>query len=943
MTDSINLNQGIGRKELNKIRRRFNALQQQRLQRLNDELINAHKDFLSLLPLLLHINHPILPGYISNDVPCGFPDYNPDRKTLLIAKKYGRSFEYKKKALRTIPLHGLYLMGSVGTIAQTADSDLDFWLCHAHNLTAEEVDLLQQKATLIEEFCMAAGLEVHFFLMDAVNFKAGEKLVISSESSGSTQHHLLLEEFYRTSILIVGRPPLWWIVPSEEEGDYTNYTNMLIKKRFIDPMDWIDFGGMEDVLPEEFFGAAHWQLYKGIEAPYKAILKILLMESYAADFPKTHWLCMISKSAIFQGDDDVIDIDPYVLIYRQVESHLSVRNEHERLELARRCFYFKLKIPLSRSKYKKDDWKVNKLRQLINEWQWTDEYLTFLDSRSTWKLEQVQKERNILVHELTHSYRVLMKFARSNAATGGIDPLELNLLGRKLYAALERRPGKIELINPSISKDLIEPRLCFQFEQKKEQIRWLLYRSDPSIDQGIKPLKTTNNLVELLTWCHCNKIIHRGVQIIIRPFDCPVSIGELRHLLEIIQQTLPKHLNIKPELSELKNKAQATLSMGFMNIGFDPLAKLSRVGLQLTSDRCDPLSFSGAHINLAQRMEQLTINSWGEVEVFSFTGSEGLLESICKFLQSTRLTKKKASVSIHGFGSGRSQHISNRIEQLTKSLVNCFYKKGPGLNSQYILEIGHYLACIRHKDEAFSFILFDDKTELLDHLGENNEEFSPIVFDKMAMPDHPLPQVFKFNKPDVIQLFSWQQHGGTQLYILDENGSLFHQYVSNANEQNLLIQQQRFLNSLSERRSLISIDSTAQLLQYSPDFYRIKKSDDEAWHVEKINLPESPIVDNYIDLELVTGNGSDHLSGYTINCAQEEFDYLLLSDDIFAAVAAHILSIRENAATYPIYLTAIVPVGMDNQQTWSTINLLKFKKRLENQINIAVQQLAYRA
>ena len=67
------------------------------------------------------------------------------------------------------------------------------------------------------------------------------------------------------------------------------------------------------------------------------------------------------------------------------------------------------------------------------------------------------------------------------------------------------------------------------------------------------------------------------------------------------------------------------------------------------------------------------------------------------------------------------------------------------------------------------------------------------------------------------------------------------------------------------------------------------------------------------------------------------------ADDIFAAVAAHILSIRENAATYPIYLTAIVPVGMDNQQTWSTINLLKFKKRLENQINIAVQQLAYRA
>ena len=30
---------------------------------------------------------------------------------------------------------------------------------------------------------------------------------------------------------------------------------------------------MDNVPAEEFFGVAHWQLYKGIESPYKAILK----------------------------------------------------------------------------------------------------------------------------------------------------------------------------------------------------------------------------------------------------------------------------------------------------------------------------------------------------------------------------------------------------------------------------------------------------------------------------------------------------------------------------------------------------------------------------------------------------------------------------------------------------------------------------------------------
>ncbi|MEJ2213454.1 MAG: class I adenylate cyclase, partial [Gammaproteobacteria bacterium] len=316
MVDKINLDQGLGRKEIKQILRRFNALNAHRIKRLEADMSSIQKDFLTILPLLFHINYPTLPGFVSNDVPAGVAEYHPDRKALLIAKKFGRSFEYKRKALRTIPIQGLYLMGSIGSVGQTPDSDLDFWLCHSHDLTRKQIRLLEKKAQLIEEFGMEHGLEVHFFLMDAVAFKSGQTLSLSSESSGSAQHYLLLEEFYRTSILISGRPPMWWIVPPEEEHCYQSFTDEMIKKRFIDPIDWIDFGGMNDVPAEEFFGAAHWQLYKGIESPYKAILKILLMESYAADFPKIKWLSQVTKKGIFSGDENVTDIDPYILIYR---------------------------------------------------------------------------------------------------------------------------------------------------------------------------------------------------------------------------------------------------------------------------------------------------------------------------------------------------------------------------------------------------------------------------------------------------------------------------------------------------------------------------------------------------------------------------------------------------------------------------------------------------
>jgi len=943
MTEKIDLQHGLGRKEIKSIKRRFRALNTERLKRLESELNSQQKDFLTLIPLLFHINHATLPGYTSNEAPAGMADYKPDRKTLLIAKKLGRSFEYKRRALRTIPIQGLYLMGSIGTIGQTPDSDLDFWLCHNHDLTEEQLEQLQKKAHLIERYGMERGLEVHIFLMDAVAFKSGQRLTISSESSGSSQHHLLLEEFYRTGILLAGRSPLWWIIPPEEEDNYLEYSQNLITKRFINPADWLDFGGMDNIPAEEFFGVAHWQLYKGIESPYKAILKILLMESYAADFPNISWLSHVTKQAIFNGDDDVIDIDPYVLIYRQVEAYLSSRLEDERLELARRCFYFKVNLPLSRPARTNQQWKQQKLSSLVKEWQWSEDYIRRLDSRDRWKLEEVIQERNILVRELTHSYRVLMNFARNKAATGGIDPLELNLLGRKLYAALERRPGKIDFINPGISKDLHESRLCFRYDIKNDQEKWQLYRDDPFLDQRLQPLKNANSLVELLAWCHSNKTLEPGIQIIIRPYTAPVNLTELRHILDLIQQNIPDHNAIKPELEQLEHKPQTSISVAFINIGLDPLDKLSKAGLQLTSKRSDPLSFSSGRINLCQRIEYLVVNTWGEIEVFSWSGTQGLLESLCRHLQSIHKSRNPKHMAIHGFGSARSHNIASRVEQLSNNLIDCFLISGTGLNSKYVLEIGDRFACIFYVNESFRYLLFDDQQELFDQLGETSNEFQQVVFDEQALRKHPLPEIFRHNRPDIIQLFTWQLEKGTQLFILDENGCLFHQFMRNADEQHLLMQQQRFLESLANRRTLLSVDNASKSLNYVPEYYRMEKSERKEWLAIDAHMPDLPVSANYTELELLVGNGSEEsLSSYSILCDDQEFDYLILRDDIYVAVAGYILNIRKHAATYPVYLTAIAPTGMERVREWSTIHMLNFKKKLENQVNIALRQLAYK-
>jgi len=281
MAKPLSYKDGIGRKDLLAVRRRFVSIHRERLRRIAAELTTHQRAFIDLLPLLIHINHPMLPGFVSTEAPAGIPDYSPTLAIIRQARKLGRSFEYKKRARRRFAIEGLYLMGSIGSIGHSSGSDFDVWLCHDPKLSEDEINQLRLKTQKIEEWADELHLEVHFFLMDVNEFRQGKHDTISHESSGSTQPHLLLEEFYRTGVLLAGRYPIWWLVPPEEEANYDEFVEMLFHKRFVDPADCLNFGNLQSLPPEEFLGAAHWQLFKGIESPYKTILKLFLTEAYS--------------------------------------------------------------------------------------------------------------------------------------------------------------------------------------------------------------------------------------------------------------------------------------------------------------------------------------------------------------------------------------------------------------------------------------------------------------------------------------------------------------------------------------------------------------------------------------------------------------------------------------------------------------------------------------
>lgn len=934
--------------ELRTIKRRFMAINHDRLKRVYQSLRDRQKIFFDLLPLLFHINHPMLPGFLSTKTPAGIADYAPSNRSIEAGRRLSKSFTYQRRAIRQFQIHALYLMGSSGTIAYSDQSDFDIWVCIRPDMDLEEQQALARKAEGIESWAASLGLEVHFFIMSDSSFRRGEMQTLSRESSGSAQHHLLLDEFYRTGLLVAGRYPIWWLVPPPYEPLYEQYVHDLKHKRFIGPHDTVDFGHLGQMPAGEFFGATLWQLYKAVSSPYKSVLKILLMEAYASEFPETELLSLRYKAAVWSGDTNLDSLDPYVLMCSRVEEYLSEHGELDRLELARRCFYFKVNERMSRPDRRGHiTWRREAMRALINEWGWSDAHLLMLDSRSSWKIHRVVEERQGLVEVLTQSYSALSDFARRQSNHFPIDPAELNLLGRRLYAAFERKAGKIDIINPGISEDLMEERLSLH-QARGTEAGWVLFRGDvrSGETQGERPLKRTHSLIEILAWCHFNRLIHPFASMVsLHPDDCDVSSWELRSVIDCLQQLYPDGVLQEAEMQDLAQPAYVRQAALFINLGVDPMAHLTREGMQLVSDRTDALSYGGRWENLALTFEQIAVTSWQEVLTFRYTGETAPLDCLCDYLAWSPIAgpHTPAPMACFSFSSTRGAPIAHRVEAVFRDVVEWFYQDSGHAAGRYIVQIGHNYFVLQPENGVPRYQKFGNFNTLLVHLGSPQEHFSPLRVDTHTLVDTALPQLIELNRAGVVQLFYQANGNQATVYVLDEMGSLFHQQVVFHDNLTLLTQFQRFLEKIQYRRDFLVREAGGIIATGEIEYYQIIQRPGVKPRLERQNINPFRHSRSYFGVQVIGDVLEASRTVLTMYCNEKEFSTLEYGDRLFQEVARYVLQQRASGQTYPIYITDIDLarglLGVDAIQRLQTVHFLNYKKRIEARLNQALAQL----
>ena len=903
-------------------RQAFLNLNHTRLEQARSLMLDRQTRVLDALPLLLHLNHPQLPGFINQQVPAGIEHYSPQATSISALRYIAKGLQIPRVS-GLLSIQAIFLMGSLGTLAQAANSDLDVWLCHIDDMSVEQLAMLKTKCELIERWAQEQKVELHFFLMNAREFRQGKQQTnVDAEHSGSTQHLLLLDEFYRSSLWLAGRQPSWWLVPTQYEKHSENYLELLSERQLIHQIHWINFGSIATIPAAEFIGAGLWQLNKGLKNPYKSLLKLLLTQHYASQYPHIRPLCWDLKDTVHRGNIEPLACDGYLLMLKRVSEQVMAEHDDKRLGLLRRAFYFKAHLPLTKANHgQKRQWRYQELQQIVKQWHWSAAQLSHLDHRDEWQVHEVQAERNALVNEMLTSYRYLAAFSDNHTKKIRINRQDLTLLGNQLYAIYDAKPGKILTINPNITPSLVQEKISLVLSEHK---RWQLISGTYHKETEHKVIKQSLSLIELLCYAHFNGLLSHHTNYAIYPEHSPLTKYELNELLQVVRGFA------RPQYVGAENFLRPSRPIQwqiFINAGIDPMHQFTRRGMQKLSNRDDALGYSALKENLVRSIDLLTINSWGEWRIQRFQGQNALIDSLYHLLQHIPLARKQGwpEYLCHCFCASRAGAINMRVEQILADITRHTIEH-PKVD--YILEAGKNYYIWQQDKNGIKLKQADSAPKFLALLAQPRQSYAHYRLDNYALNGSPLKPIFNHPKPGAWQLYFWHKEESYFWYLLDERGRLLHQQQRANTDSEVLIPIIRFLRQIDQRMQGRMVRKRARSLL----LFELKRNN-ESTEFEPIRkrLPPRQEQVSQIQLNAII----DDQNQVNIYCNGEEFSIWEWGEQLYQQVAQRILSMRKRQQTYPVYLTDLALYGDE-----SIIQYFKFKQSIEKDLNHALMTLS---
>lgn len=498
----------------------FNLYNEKRKALFREISPKESSQILYLLPWLLSINHRKCPGYLP-DFKGKFKVFGVDSLPQMEKKEavFKRMFKVEDsgqlyvQTKETFFLEGLYTIGSIGTIAQTAYSDCDIWVCadfekighHNRRFLTEKINLIKD---WFDENCK---IPVYFFISDIKDIKNGYFGKLDKESSGSAQKNILMEEFYRTTIVISGKTPFWWLCLDFGEKVEYDFALFCVKKGIGGGYEYVDFGDLPSVKPEEYLGASLWQLQKALASPLKSVIKMALLKRQIDDPNRRLAADLFREKIMLSKPEDFVD--PMTFTIDLLMQSFDTGTEPERLSFLKECFFLRCNMKV----YEKSELKKKLVNIFLSRSKIPKNVLENLSSFKNWDMSSQIRLGKRLIQELFSFYKTISSAGKSNPH---INKRDLTVLGRKIAAIYQKKTGKVNLVpKPSEQFNLLD--ITYVYESKN----WKIFAgSDRSV-----PLFSDQDIVKAAAFAVWNDLFRVG-RVRMEPNPTSVSLQEIINL-----------------------------------------------------------------------------------------------------------------------------------------------------------------------------------------------------------------------------------------------------------------------------------------------------------------------------------------------------------------------------------------------------------------------------
>lgn len=734
-----------------------------RLQRVRALLSPIRCQLFELIPYLFHYNVPELPGFVDENTPSGVTSYQATDEIELACLTANIPFfssTYNTQPEQCKPqFEGIYCMGSSGSFGQNPESDVDIWLVYHPSLTCHQKKLVQQKTKAINQWFAKAQFEVNFYLIHPEQFHESSSLLhdqqIGDDHSGSIQHGLLLEEFYRSHIRLAGKQVAWWPLA---QGN-----------------DLLSLGRVDKLPPSEYLGSALWQLYKGLEKPHKALLKLLMLEVYAFEHPNSQ---LISSQIwqLCQQDNFSHDNDAYLKLYQRIENYLLKSKDIRRLEITRRCFYLKTGVALS-SVTNTDDWRVTKMKQLVESWSWPKSMLTTLDNAEHWNASQLQWFNQQLNELLLISYKKLLAFSSRYHLSDRIRVDELGLLARRLHSVFDGDDEILQTLNPLWSKLSVEPNFALVATKDK----YALYLGEKNIKSliGQQALKEHAALLPVIAWSILNRFVDNTTRWQTINFNHPNS----EKISALAEQLIPL-LKQPKSITKARLMQPWVYEKVIMVINFADDATHKWHGQELFAGylNADIFSFGVKKLNMVSSVDLLCLNSWGEWRTYQFQSNTAILEAASFLALGLKRAKHQIQFEVVNCSSKLQHDIKVQVRQFITDIYQYIQRAGQDKSFSMTMWLGRQV-----------FDIYINHTSVMYHvLDKSSPIFAKYQPREVVTNIFPLVDNSRISSIDLTQLPEIQNATyrhfakGLKQYFLLQEGELLSVYV--ADEHNELVQ-----------------------------------------------------------------------------------------------------------------------------------------------------------